>query len=99
MTAAEMASLFPAHQGTLSLVHNDHKNEEQTVSEWLESMDSDGQSDFYEWVSDEQKQKAIASDTMWTLQWSPNDPESYYAMAAADLDALLTAARSAEIEG
>ena len=99
MTAAEMAALFPAHNGTLSLIHNDHKTEEQSVKEWLDSLDSDGQSDLYEWVSDEQRQKAIASDTMWTLQWSPNDPESFYAMAAADLDALLTAARSAEIEG
>jgi len=96
MTPAEMVALLPAHEGSLNLAHNEHKSTGQTVEEWLIELDEEGNSDLYDWVSDEQKQKALTTDTLWTLQWYPDDSDSFYAMAAADLDALLTAARAME---
>jgi hypothetical protein len=46
-------------------------------------------SDDTDWVSDEQKQKAIYTNECWTLQVYPHTPVGFYKMSAADLDVLL----------
>jgi hypothetical protein len=82
---------FPKHDATLQLTHNDHKSYYRTVAECIEDG-SFGYSDADAWVSDEQKQKAIATNDAWMLQWYPDTPVGFCLLMAADLDALLAAA-------
>jgi hypothetical protein len=79
---------FPKHEAGLILTHNDHKNVYQTVAQSIERKDHC----FRNWVSEEQKQKAIDTNDCWSIQWYPKSPIGSYSMVAADLDVLLEAA-------
>ena len=78
---------FPAHKAGLTLSHNDHKGSYYTIKEAIEH-ENFGMRDF-DWVSEEQKQKAIDTDECWTLQWYPDTPVGFFVKSAADLEALL----------
>ena len=84
---------FPKHAAALHLTHNEHKSCYQTVAERIEDG-SFGYADERAWVSEEQKQKAMATDEAWMLQWYPDTPVGFCLLMAADLDALLAAANN-----
>lgn len=87
-----LASLFPAHKASLHLDHNDHLSYYQTAAQWI----ADHRSGDWTWASDEQRQKAIDTNEVWTLQWYPRTPIGSICIAAADLDALLEFAKTCE---
>jgi len=81
---------FPRHEASLHLTHNDHKSCYLTVAQAVESGDHGYKDD--DWVSEEQKQKAIETNECWTLHWYPDTPVGFCLLSAADLDVLLAAA-------
>jgi beta-lactamase superfamily II metal-dependent hydrolase len=83
---------WPKHKASLHLTHNDHLGNYQTVAEAIK-YDNCG---YDEWVSEEQKQKAIDTNDCWTLHWYPDTPIGFYVLSAADLDILLEAANKIE---
>lgn len=83
--------VFPKHEASLHLEHNPHKAYYLTVQQSINDGDHGFRDDC--WVSEEQKQKAIATNDCWTLQWYPNTPVGFLMMSAADLDVLLNAAK------
>lgn len=83
---------LPSHACSLTLEHNEHKNSYQTVAEYLAHIDGD----LYDWPSNEEKQKAIDANELWTLQWYPRTPVSFIAVAAATLETLLEFANRSE---
>lgn len=83
---------WPQHKASLTLTHNDHKSYYRTVAQSIAEEDH-GYRD-RDWISDEQKHKAIATNDCWTLQWYPDTPSGFCMFAAADLDALLEAANA-----
>lgn len=80
-------TVFPRHAASLHLTHNQHKSYHETVEQWM----SDGV-DWGDWVSAEQKEKAVAADSVWSLQWYPDTPIGFHTLLACDLDVLLAAA-------
>lgn len=84
---------FPEHKASLHLEHNEHKAMYQTVAVYLEENDWFKDD---EWVSPEQKQKALDTNELWRLQWYPDTPIGFYTLMAADLDVLLEAACAVE---
>lgn len=82
---------WPKHEASLHLTHNQHKAYYMTVAQSIEQDDHGYQEDC--WVSQEQKQKAIDTNECWTIQWYPDTPVGFCILSAADLDALLIAAR------
>jgi len=78
---------FPKHLA-LILTHNDHLLVYQTVERSIEL----GDHGYDCWVSEEQREKAIATNDCWTLQWYPDTPVGFCILSAADLDVLLAAA-------
>ena len=82
---------FPNHKASLSLTHNQHKDYYQTVAVSIDMGDHGYTNDC--WVSPDQKAKAIEADECWTLQWYPDTPVGFHILSAADLDALMAAAR------
>lgn len=79
---------FPAHKASLHLTHNGHLGSYQTVAQCIDA----GDHGYTDWVSEEQKQKAINTNDCWFLQWYPNTPIGFCILCAADLDVLLEAA-------
>lgn len=73
---------LPKHECQLSIVHNEHKSNYETVEQWLED-------DFFQWDSEEAKQRAIETDEVWTIQWYPNTPIGSHAIAAPTLEEAL----------
>ena len=87
--AEKFAAALPAHKASLTLRHNEHLGVYQTVAQEI-----DGNPDYYgeeEWVSAEQRAKAIETNEIWTLHWYPNTPVGFNVLHAADLSALLKA--------
>ena len=84
---------FPKHDASLHLQHNDHKSSYETVGEYLEQGHL---TDFYEFKNDEQKKRAIETNELWTLQWYPNTPVGFNAVAAPTLEELLDFANEEE---
>lgn len=83
---------FPKHEASLHLTHNNHKGYYATVEQAIKDEDFG----YRDWVSEEQKQKAIDTNECWYLQWYPNTPVGFCLLAAADLDVLLKAALEAD---
>lgn len=86
----QVVRMLPAHKAGLHLSHNDHLSNYMTVEENDTSCVG-----HYDWVSDEEKQRAYATNEMWVLQWYPDTPVGFCALAASTLHALLKAAESA----
>lgn len=77
---------WPPHLGGMLIEKDPHRCNYETVAQWSERA---GYSD---WVSDEERDKAIAQDSFWTLQWYPLTPIGFCCVAAATLSACLEAA-------
>jgi hypothetical protein len=80
-----LESDFPKHKGGLHLSHNDHKGGYETIEQWESHYETRRNA----WISDEQRTKAIAADSVWQLQWYPDNPVGSFCLLACDLTALL----------
>lgn len=80
-----LEKMFPDHKCSLTLTHNQHKDYYQSVISYL----SDREIPLDDWVSEEQWEKAIETDSMWELQWYPDTPIGFIRLFACDLDVLL----------
>jgi len=76
---------FPRHNITMYLIHNEHKS-------YCEPLDKYSESWQFTWVNEEQKKLALEKDDVWTIQWYPDTPVGFYALAAHSLEILLKAA-------
>lgn len=77
---------LPDHKCGLFLEHNVHRNFYENAADWIE------QNDHYTWKDEASKQVAVQSDSVWTLQWYPETPIGFFAVAAPTLEELLTLA-------
>lgn len=75
---------LPAHIAC-ALTHNEHRLHYQTVQGAID----DHLYEEEDWVSAEQRAKAIATNDCWTLHWYPDTPVGFCESIAADLDVLL----------
>lgn len=90
---------FPSHKAGLQLSHNEHKNVYETVEEYTGDLMSCGDEDpnsLGDWISQEQKDKAIKEQDFWELHWYPDTPVGFYRLWAYDIDELLRVANDVE---
>ena len=88
--AAGLLAHLPPHKCELTLTHNPHTSNYETVEDymvWRKLDESD-------WVSPEQRAKAVETNDFWEVQWYPETPVGFNYLCAADLGALLTATAS-----
>lgn len=81
----EWIAALPRHIN-LSIEHQPHKSNYESIEsyeQWRGSRAAD------DWASPEQREKAIATDNLWTVQWYPDSPVAFCFMMGADLDVLL----------
>ena len=76
---------LPPHKCGLYLEHNAYKDIYQTVEQAVRELDEN-----YEeaWLPGE-REKALQTGEIWTLQWYPDTPIGFWFKIAASLEALL----------
>jgi hypothetical protein len=80
---------LPPHKCSLTIQHNECRDMYKTVVEWVE----DEHVSYFDWQNEECKQRAIDTNEMWTMQWYPNTPIGFVAVAAPTLEELLSFAK------
>lgn len=70
---------LPEHKAGLFLTHNEHKDCYDSIEMFYDPND---------FVSDDERNKAIAEDSVWVLQWYPETPIGFNIIAASSLDAI-----------
>lgn len=80
---------LPKHACGLYLSHNEHRDYYESATEWIGNQDAP-------FKDDESKARAIATDSVWVLQWYPRTPVGFRIIAAPTLEEALDWA--AEIE-
>lgn len=81
---------LPNHQAGLSLTHNTHKHCAQTVEEWIVDHETYAGSPEFDWVSPEEREKAIRENSVWVLFWYPDTLTEFMSVAASSLEAIRT---------
>ncbi len=85
MSALDFERLFPAHAAGLHLSHNDHKGSYMSVEEHLLARRAHDE----EFVAPGERERAIATDELWELQWYQDTPVSFRICYAASFGALV----------
>ena len=88
MTITELVSYCKA---SVSLDVNDHRAVYQTVEQWLEDENHDGQLE----IDEAAKEEMIRTDTCYRLQFYPDTPIGFYVIYGPTLDWVLTEATTA----
>lgn len=81
-----MKLTFPKHKASMHITHNDHKSSYETAEDWILCNDDNHYAD---WISAEEKAKALETDSIWTLQWYPETPIGFCCVAASSFEALM----------
>ena len=84
---------FPRHNCGLYLTHNAHKDVYETAERCINHWNS-GNSPH--WKDAEAKDRAIATNEIWELQWYALTPVSFMWVAAPTLDECLELAMACE---
>lgn len=74
---------LPEHEGELSITHNGHKSNYETVENYLEWLKADDED-----ISPEERKKAIETKELWECQWYPNTPVGFNKVYASSLEKL-----------
>lgn len=70
---------LPPHECGLHLTHNEHRDVYEDVVHYYDAET---------FVSAAEFEKAIAEDSVWTLQWYPKTPIGFHVIRASSLDAI-----------
>lgn len=86
-TVRAFVALLPQHKASLHLTHNDHRAGYETIPEYTRNNNL-----IDDWVSPEEREKAIREDSLWVLHWYPDTPIGSYSVCASSLEAVIAAA-------
>jgi hypothetical protein len=82
-----LRNLLKGEFSSLSLSFNDLS---APCYQTVEACLANGIYDNIDWISEEEKQKAIKTNSMWTLHWYPDTPIGFYCIAASSLSAIFS---------
>jgi hypothetical protein len=94
---ALLRSLLDGEFTSFTIGFNDlHACNYTTAKGWSEEMGTpDGgmqtYNDLRDWASPEEREKALANNSVWSVQWYPNTPVGFCQIYASSLEALLKA--------
>lgn len=86
-------SLLKGDHSSLTFGFNDlHACNYMTAQQWADEVGEDmaGYNDLREWVSPEEREKPLATNSVWSVQWYPDTPVGFHVLYASTFAALLT---------
>lgn len=84
---SDIETMLPEHEASLHIQHNAHKGNYETIeayTDWCKVHDED-------WATPTSKQRAIATDSLWEIQWYPNSPVGFNVIYGATLQEVISA--------
>lgn len=75
---------IPKHDCGMFLSHNENRSSYMSVAKWIDTLGIEDD----EWVSIEEKAKAVATESVWCLQWYPDTPVGFYRVFASSVEAI-----------
>jgi hypothetical protein len=75
----EMLGLLHGKFSSINITYNDHSVNYMDAATAI----SDGSYGYVEWVSEDEKVLASEKNSVWVLQWYPNTPIGFCAVAAS----------------
>ena len=82
---------FPKHKASMSITHNEHTTNYESIREYLDS-------EWFEDESEEDKQECIKAGEIWELQWYPDTPIGFYRVFAPTFEKVVEKALQIERE-
>lgn len=95
----ELERLVQRCKCEVEVTFNEHKNDYQSVQEWLDYPRGEGTTREHLALEPEAVDRMIALDRTVTLRFYPNTPIGFFVMGGTDLDELLARAHRALDEG
>ncbi len=92
MTVVQFLAALPAHKASLTITHNPQRDNYETVEKHLE-YHGDRLHDF---ATEEQRQRCIDTDSLWSIHWYPDTPIGFCDVAAPTLLEALEACRETD---
>lgn len=91
-----LRSLLDGEFSSLTISFNDaHAPNYQTAQEWSDDEPPFADyNDLEDWPSAEDREKALATNSVWSCQWYPNTPVGFNRLYASSLPTLVAALRS-----
>jgi hypothetical protein len=91
-----LRGLLKGEHSSLTIGFNDlHACNYVTARQWSEEMgQGDGMqtyNDLDDWVSAAEREKALETNSVWSVQWYPNTPVGFNSLYASSLKALIEA--------
>lgn len=81
---------FPRYEVSMTLTHNEHRIYYEDPAQWIED------NKWAQWKDQESKDRAIKTNSIWTIQWFPVTPIGSYAFAAPTCDEVLAMAKASQ---
>lgn len=77
------------HSSLLIAFNDDHAPNYATAQEWHDKYGyyDTSREDRISWVSEEERQKALRGNSVWTIQWYPDTPNGFYCVGASTFEA------------
>lgn len=87
LSEREKKYVFPEHKASLHVTHNQHKAYYQSIEDYI-AEEEIGKAE-YEWATPTSKERAIATDSLWEVQWYPDTPIGFCLKYGATLEEIL----------
>lgn len=80
-----LESILPEHKGELSIEHNGHKSNYETVENYIEWRKFDDE----DFANSNSRKKCIETDSIWVLQYYPNTPVGFNVIVGSSLSDII----------
>ncbi len=87
----ELRGLLTGGHSQIYITFNDHAANYRTAAQWWDEADEHAR-DFADWVSDEERDRALATNSVWCIQVYPETPIGFVAWWASTFEAAAKAA-------
>ncbi|RWE37426.1 hypothetical protein [Mesorhizobium sp.] len=84
---AQLRSLLKGEYSSLSIRFNDHAANYEDAEDYYALIGSED--DISDWISTEERQKAIDTNSVWEIQWYPQTPVGFCRIKASSLAACI----------
>lgn len=94
-----LRGLLQSADSSITITFNDHAGSYLTIEENEEREKQWGTCLLYDWVSEEERARAIELNSIWVCQWYPASANAFHALAASSLPVLLDAISTGQTRG